>query len=99
MTDVTVEDGDDGLRCWELTIYTRAWQLAYEDYCGTEFFVRIEREDKCVVGPIGVRNAADLSTMITELTPPFVSIRSAPGENVEALKGLVEAAKAGGQVH
>ena len=99
MTDVTVEDGDDGLRLRELVIFTKAWQIEYKENCGTPYFVLMEREDKVVIGPIAVCNAVDLSTMIVEMSPPYVTIRSAPNEDVTSLQGLVERATASGRVH
>ena len=99
MTNVNVENGDDGLRLRELVIFTKAWQIEYKENFGTPYFVLLEREDKVVIGPMAVRSAADLAILITESSPPYVTIRSAPNEDVTSLQGLVERATRAGRMH
>ena len=46
-----------------------------------------------------VTSLASLAVFITEMSPPLVTIKSAKGENVEALQGIIERATATQTMH
>lgn len=92
---------DDGACCAKMTLFTAAWSRAYAPRSAADdaMVVVCEREDGIETDPVLVLSLASLAELIQELVPPSVTIRSARGEDVEALQRLVELAKAAPAVH
>jgi len=96
--DPTMQDDDEfGACCAEMILFTRAWNIEYAPGQRVERFAVVAllvREDEVDQEPFGVETLDRVAELIEELNPPRVTIRSAPGENVSRLQGLVERATA-----
>ena len=96
------EHDDHGACLAEMILFTPAWAREFspgalaERYAMTALFLREDREPQ---EPIGIQSLSRVAELIAELNPPLVTIRSATGEDIDALKRLVELAKANGAVH
>ena len=92
---------DDDACCAGMTIFTAAWSRAYAPRSPADnaTVVVFEREDGTETEPVLVHELARVGELIQELAPPSVTIRSAGGEDVAALQGLVERAKTAPTVH
>jgi hypothetical protein len=93
---------DDGARVAELLLFTPRWARQYspgalgEQFAMTALFRREDGEEQ---EPFGILTFELLAELIAEMNPPYVTVFSALGENIEALQALVEKARAGGRVH
>ena len=91
---------DDALVCVGLTIHTPAWLATHDPGAPPGcYFVVYERAAAEPHGPVAVLGDAELFECIASICPPTVTIKSAAGENTEALRALVEQATAPQTVH
>jgi hypothetical protein len=90
---------DDALVCVGLRIYTPAWRAANDPGAPPGFALVYERAAAEPHGPVLVLDDALLFECIASICPPTVTIKSAAGEDTEALRALVEWATAPQQVH
>jgi hypothetical protein len=88
---------DDGARCSRVILFTSAWSRAYAPASlADDYLVAVcEREDAAEVDPMLVPTLELLAVLLEQLTPPLVTIKSATGEDVSQLMGMVERAAAG----
>lgn len=90
-----------GACCTRLTIFTSAWSRAYAppSLADAATVVVYERADGVETEPVLVPSLAILAEFIAGLAPPVVTIKSARGEDIAALKALVEQATVPQTVH
>jgi hypothetical protein len=84
--------------CTGLTIYTPGWLAEHDPSAPPGYSCYAELDELPAHGPVAVPGHL-LAEYIAAIAPPTVTLRFAHGEDIVALKGLVELATAGGTLH